>query len=265
MLTLTASAGRFIKLRLSSPMFTQTDTQSQIARKVNFAIQLLGEASELLETSSPKTTFSAKRSRYPRRQNVGPCDDKLQNRSSTDRLCRVEKREKNQCRFLGYFLFKCAEPGRGSYSGEARRIYSHSKARNSFVGVEHLTEDDLELIRKQCELALRVERTCRSPSVRTVANDSRLSILHVLSDAIAPARNVPFRTHAVQQESRGRCRGHSLDCPQSDAASHAEAIMTLNVEIDAALVQLREMLERLAPKPCAKHDWRIVYECFQVV
>src|ERR1700730_10287776 len=37
--------------RLSSLMPTQTDTQSQIARKVNFAIQLLREASELLETS----------------------------------------------------------------------------------------------------------------------------------------------------------------------------------------------------------------------
>jgi hypothetical protein len=53
--------------------------------------------------------------------------------------------------------------------------------------------------------------------------------------------------------------------PSSDAASHAEAIITLNVEIDAALVQLREMLERLAPKPCAKHDWRTLYDCLQVV
>jgi hypothetical protein len=52
-------------------MPTQTDTQSQIARKVNFAIQLLRETAELLETSprSPRSTFSAKRSRsrYPRR------------------------------------------------------------------------------------------------------------------------------------------------------------------------------------------------------
>ena len=47
-------------------MPTQKDTQSQIARKVNFAIQLLREASELMETPS-KTTFSTKRSRYPRR------------------------------------------------------------------------------------------------------------------------------------------------------------------------------------------------------
>jgi hypothetical protein len=44
-------------------MSTQNDTQSQIARKVNFAIQLLREASELLETS-PKPTF---RRRYQRR------------------------------------------------------------------------------------------------------------------------------------------------------------------------------------------------------
>jgi hypothetical protein len=50
------------------------DTQSQIARKVNFAIQLPRETTELLETSS-KTTFSAKRSRYPRPQNVGPRDE----------------------------------------------------------------------------------------------------------------------------------------------------------------------------------------------
>jgi hypothetical protein len=51
--------------------------------------------------------------------------------------------------------------------------------------------------------------------------------------------------------------------PSSDAASHAEAIMTLNVEIDAALVlQLREMLERLALKPCAKHDWKTLFDRF---
>jgi hypothetical protein len=58
-------------------MPTQKDTQSQIARKVNFAIQLLREATELLETSprSPRSTFSAKRSRYPRRQKVGPRDE----------------------------------------------------------------------------------------------------------------------------------------------------------------------------------------------
>jgi hypothetical protein len=50
-------------------MPTQTDTQSQIARKVNFAIQLLRETAELLETSprSSRPTFSTKRSRYPRR------------------------------------------------------------------------------------------------------------------------------------------------------------------------------------------------------
>jgi hypothetical protein len=63
--------------RLSSLMPTQKDTQSQIARKVNFAIQLLREASELLETSprSSRSTFSTKRSSYPRRQNVGPRDE----------------------------------------------------------------------------------------------------------------------------------------------------------------------------------------------
>jgi hypothetical protein len=48
-------------------MPTQKDTQSQIARKVNFAIQLLRETAELLKTS-PKSTFVGKRSRYPRRQ-----------------------------------------------------------------------------------------------------------------------------------------------------------------------------------------------------
>jgi len=41
------------------------DTRSQIARKVNFAIQLLREAAEILE-SSPKTT-PTRRSRYPQR------------------------------------------------------------------------------------------------------------------------------------------------------------------------------------------------------
>jgi len=50
-------------------MPTQKDTQSQIARKVNFAIQLFRETSELLETSPrhSRSTFSPKRSRYPRR------------------------------------------------------------------------------------------------------------------------------------------------------------------------------------------------------
>ena len=48
-------------------MPTQTDTQSQVARKVNFAIQLLRETTELLDIETPKTTFSTKRSRYPRR------------------------------------------------------------------------------------------------------------------------------------------------------------------------------------------------------
>ena len=50
-------------------MPTQTGTQSQVARKVNFAIQLLHEAAELLETSprSTRSTFTAKRPRYTRR------------------------------------------------------------------------------------------------------------------------------------------------------------------------------------------------------
>ena len=51
------------------------DTRSQIARKVNFAIQLLRETTELLDIESPKTTFSMKRSRYPRRRNVEPSDE----------------------------------------------------------------------------------------------------------------------------------------------------------------------------------------------
>jgi hypothetical protein len=46
-------------------MPTQKDTQSHIARKVNFAIQLLRETAELLKTS-PKSTFSTKRT-HPRR------------------------------------------------------------------------------------------------------------------------------------------------------------------------------------------------------
>jgi len=56
-------------LRLLSLMPTQTGTQSQVARKVNFAIQLLHEAAELLETSprSTRSTFTAKRPRYTRR------------------------------------------------------------------------------------------------------------------------------------------------------------------------------------------------------
>jgi hypothetical protein len=54
--------------RLNRLMPAQTDTQSQIARKVNFAIQLLRQASELLEVETPQTVFSTKRSRYPHRR-----------------------------------------------------------------------------------------------------------------------------------------------------------------------------------------------------
>jgi hypothetical protein len=41
------------------------DTRSQVARKVNFAIQLLRESAELLEQSS--TTTPTRRTRYTRR------------------------------------------------------------------------------------------------------------------------------------------------------------------------------------------------------
>jgi hypothetical protein len=77
MLMRDSSAGGFIKLDYRLLMPTQKDTQSQIARKVNFAIQLLRETAELLETSprSSRSTFSTKRSRYPRRQNVGLRDE----------------------------------------------------------------------------------------------------------------------------------------------------------------------------------------------
>jgi hypothetical protein len=60
-------------------MPTQTDTQSQIARKINFAIQLLRESAELLDVEpsreNNRTTLSTKRSRYPRRRNVDPRDE----------------------------------------------------------------------------------------------------------------------------------------------------------------------------------------------
>jgi hypothetical protein len=52
-------------------MHTQKDTQSQVARKVNFAIQLLRETAELLETS-PKTTFSGKKHMTILMPNAGP-------------------------------------------------------------------------------------------------------------------------------------------------------------------------------------------------
>jgi hypothetical protein len=42
------------------------DTRSQVARKVNFAIQLLREAAELME-SSPKEATPTRRPRYTRR------------------------------------------------------------------------------------------------------------------------------------------------------------------------------------------------------
>jgi hypothetical protein len=56
-------------------MPTQKDTQSQIARKVKFAIQLLREAADLLEGRTPQKAFSPKRTRYARRRNVEPRDE----------------------------------------------------------------------------------------------------------------------------------------------------------------------------------------------
>lgn len=44
------------------------DTRSQIARKVNFAIQLLREAAELMEPT-PKAP-ATRGSRYPRRRSI---------------------------------------------------------------------------------------------------------------------------------------------------------------------------------------------------
>jgi hypothetical protein len=58
-----APAGRFNN-QLTMP--TQ-NTRSQIARKVNFALQLLREATELLDESSSKTTYT-RLPRYQRRQ-----------------------------------------------------------------------------------------------------------------------------------------------------------------------------------------------------
>lgn len=43
------------------------NTRSQIARKVNFALQLLREATELLDELSSKTTYT-RLPRYQRRQ-----------------------------------------------------------------------------------------------------------------------------------------------------------------------------------------------------
>ena len=39
-----------------------------------------------------------------------------------------------------------------------------SKAHNSFVGVEHLTEEEIEAIRSKCEGRARAERTRRAPA-----------------------------------------------------------------------------------------------------
>jgi hypothetical protein len=72
-------------------MPAQKDTQSQIARKVNFAIQLLRETAELLETS-PESTFSTKGQRY-RRPSAERINSAELTGTSRHRFSRVLKRE----------------------------------------------------------------------------------------------------------------------------------------------------------------------------
>ena len=64
-LTLERCSGRSLLQANRHTSMPTHDTRSQVARKVNFAIQLLRETAELL-VSSPKTT-PTRRSRYPRR------------------------------------------------------------------------------------------------------------------------------------------------------------------------------------------------------
>jgi hypothetical protein len=64
-LTLERSSGRSSYQPTDYRLMPTQDTRSQIARKVNFAIQLLREAAELME-SSPKAS-PTRRSRYPQR------------------------------------------------------------------------------------------------------------------------------------------------------------------------------------------------------
>jgi low affinity Fe/Cu permease len=60
--------------------------------------------------------------------------------------------------FLMVFLIQNAQ-NRDAAAIQAKldELIRTSRARNSFVGVEQLTEDDLELIRKQCELRAKGE------------------------------------------------------------------------------------------------------------
>jgi hypothetical protein len=67
-----ASVPQSGSLRRRRPAFVPPRANSRcsrMSRKVKFAIQLLRETADLLETS-PKSTFTTKRTRYPRRSDA---------------------------------------------------------------------------------------------------------------------------------------------------------------------------------------------------
>jgi low affinity Fe/Cu permease len=80
--------------------------------------------------------------------------------------------------FMMVFLIQNAQ-NRDAAAIQAKldELIRSSKARNSFVGVEHLTEDELATIREQCELRAKGETGRSGPPRKT-----RLQVVEVNGD-----------------------------------------------------------------------------------
>jgi low affinity Fe/Cu permease len=83
--------------------------------------------------------------------------------------------------FLMVFLIQNAQ-NRDAAAIQAKldELIRTSKARNSFVGLEHLTEEELETIRQQCELRAKGEGAAQGRSA--VRRKTRLQAVEVNGD-----------------------------------------------------------------------------------
>jgi low affinity Fe/Cu permease len=68
--------------------------------------------------------------------------------------------------FLMVFLIQNAQKDAAAIQAKLDELIRTSRARNSFVGLEHLTEDELELIREQCEQRAKAEGSGKSGTRR---------------------------------------------------------------------------------------------------
>ena len=57
--------------------------------------------------------------------------------------------------FLMVFLIQTPEPRQCGDSGQLDELIRVSKVKNMFVGIEHLTEDEIEELREKCEARAR--------------------------------------------------------------------------------------------------------------